>query len=333
MKRLLVATLVAVSLFATGACKSAEPYAAKVNGVTLSKADLDAELKAIKGNEQYLEALEGSGVSVSGTGTGTFDSAFVARVLTRRIYLELIHQEVVKRELKVTAADLDAAKEQLVGSIGDEKTLDEFPKRYLDEITRTTAEVSVLQKALANTSEKNLRQYYADHIDQFETVCAAHILVETKADADTVERQLRSAKDKAATFAEIAKTKSKDPGSGANGGDLGCASPSGYVEEFKDAVRTQDIGVIGDPVQTQFGFHIIRVDRRDPVKSFEEVEEQVREAVTSDAQGPFNEFLGEASADAKVEINPRYGTFDKSGDSPQVVPPKAPVGNANPSDG
>lgn len=328
--RFFVAALVAViSLTGLGACKnSAAPYAAKVNGVTLSKADLDRELEAIKGNKKYLDALKGSGVSVEGTGDGTFDSTFVARVLTRRIYLELIHQEVVKRKIKVTAEDLDLAEEQLASSIGDEATLKAFPKAYLTEITRTTAEVYVLQQKLADASESNLRAYYEDNIEQFETVCAVHILVETEAAANSVARRLRAARDKAATFAEIAKAESKDTGSGANGGDLGCASPSGYVEQFKDAVRKQAVGAIGDPVQTEFGFHIIRVDRRDPAKPFEEVEEQVREAVTADAQAPFNEFLSDASANAKIEVNPRYGSYDKTGDSPQVVPPKLPSNNS-----
>ena len=320
----------AVTVAVTGtACKSATPYAAKVNGVVLPKAGLDRELDAIRDNKEYLTALEASGVSVKGSGSGTFDSAFVARVLTRRIYLELIHQEVVKRKIKVTPEDLAVAKDQLAESIGNEKTLEAFPKRYLDEIQRTTAEVYVLQTALANGSDANLRKYYNDHLEQYENVCAAHILVETKADADSVKRRLTAAKDKNATFAEIAKAESKDPGSGANGGDLGCASPAGYVDEFKDAVRKQDLGVIGPAVKTQFGFHIIRVDKRDPVKPFEEVKEEVRQAVTGDAQGPFNEFLGNVSSKAKVEVNPRYGTYDKSGDSPQVVPPKAPRGNTN----
>ena len=91
------------------ACKSGEPYAAKVNGVILSKSDLDAELGAIRNNAEYLKALTDAQVAVKGTGEGTFDTAFVARVLTRRIYLELIHQEVVRRKLKLTQRDLDSS--------------------------------------------------------------------------------------------------------------------------------------------------------------------------------------------------------------------------------
>jgi parvulin-like peptidyl-prolyl isomerase len=246
-------------------------------------------------------------------------------VLTRRIYLELVHEELLTRHLKVTAKDLSESRSQLVASIGDPKVLDAFPKAYFNEIRRTTAEVYVLQTALADTSDASLRKYYNDHLDNFEKVCAAHILVATKAQADDVEKTLAKAKDKQATFADLATKRSTDTGSGAKGGDLGCAAPSGYVAEFKAAVRTQKIGVIGPPVKTQFGYHVIRVDSREPAPPFADVKDQVKTAITDSQQGPFNEFLTNASTKAKVEVNPRYGTYDKSGQSPEVVPPKAPA--------
>jgi hypothetical protein len=335
LNRLFAAATVAVLATTGAACKSATPYAAKVNGIVVSKSGLEDELNAIRSNKKYMAALEEQNVPVKGTGNNTesFDSQFVARILTRRIYLELIHQEFVRRKLKLSDNDLDVARQQLLGSMPgtpDEaaKTLDAFPKAYYNEIRRTNAEVYKLQTALASAGATNLRAYSEEHVEQFESVCAAHILVETKAEADSIETQLAKAKDKQAKFAELAKSESKDPGSGANGGDLGCASPAQYVAEFKEAVRTQAIGVIGKPVKTQFGYHVIRVDSREAAKPFEEVKEEVRSAVTDNQQGAFNEFLTTASSKAKVEVNPRYGSFDKTGQSPEVVPPKAPSAGA-----
>ncbi|MEY2419219.1 MAG: hypothetical protein QOG90_1899 [Actinomycetota bacterium] len=325
----------AVAVMATGsaACKSSEPYAAKVNGTTVSKADLDDELNAIRDNTKYRQQLEQNQVPVKGTGDGTFNSAFAARILTRRIYFELVHEEFLRRNLKVKSGDLSVARQEVESSIGGPSVFGAFPKSYQTWLVRTNAEVYVLQNAMANTSESNLRAYYESHKDQFESVCAAHILVDTKAAADAIEKELAKAKDKNATFADIAKKQSKDTGSGAQGGDLGCASPSNYVAEFKDAVRTQKIGVIGQPVKSQFGYHIIRVDKRDEAKPFEEVKEEVKSAITDSQQGPFNDFLTKASTKAKVEVNPRYGTYDTSGQQPEVVPPKTPDAAANPSGG
>ena len=86
---------------------------------------------------------------------------------------------------------------------------------------------------------------------------ARHILVETEAEAQALIAQIKGG----ASFEELAKNKSKDPGSGANGGDLDWANPSNYVPEFSAAMQKLDKGQLTDaPVKSQFGWHIIRVD-------------------------------------------------------------------------
>jgi foldase protein PrsA len=322
---------VALLITGTAACKSAEPYAVKVNGQVVSKSDFDDELKAIRDNKEYRQAVEQS-VQVTGTGSDTFNQQFVAQVLTRRVYFTLVHQEFVRRNLKITRTDLSNSRSEVVRAMGGAGIFAAFPKTYQTFLVNTNAEVDVLANKLADTSAPNLRRYYNEHLDQFESVCAAHILVDTKAKADSIETQLAKAKDKKAAFADLAKKNSKDTGSGEKGGDLGCAAPSNYVAEFKDAVRTQKIGVIGQPVKTQFGYHIIRDDSREPAKPFAEVKDQVKSAITDSQQGAFTQFLTEASTKAKVEVNPRFGTFDTTGQQPQVVPPKSPA-NANNSGG
>jgi foldase protein PrsA len=316
----------AVGVIATGtaACKSATPYAAKVNGATITKADFDGELEAIRDNKKFREAVEQS-LPVKGTGDDTFNQAFVAQILTRRIYFTLVHQEFERRNLKVTSRDLEISRREILQQLqGDQEMLDGFRKDYQTWLIRVNAEVSVLANKLADTSDSNLHAYYEAHKDQFENVCAAHILVDTKAQADTLEKQIAKAKDKNATFADLAKSKSKDTGSGAKGGDLGCAAPSNYVSAFKDAVRTQKVGVIGQPVKSEFGYHIIRVDSREAAKPFDEVKEEVKTAITDSQQGAFNTFVTTGMKDAKVEVNPRYGTYDTSGQQPEIVPPKTP---------
>jgi peptidyl-prolyl cis-trans isomerase C len=86
---------------------------------------------------------------------------------------------------------------------------------------------------------------------------ARHILVEKEAEATKLIADLK----KGAKFEDLAKKNSKDPGSGANGGDLDWAAPGSYVKEFSDAMVKLAKGKFTDaPVKSQFGFHIIRVD-------------------------------------------------------------------------
>ena len=75
-------------------------------------------------------------------------------------------------------------------------------------------------------------------------VCASHILVATEEEATNLKTQL----DDGGDFAVLATEMSLDTGSGAQGGDLGCASPAGYVGPFADATMTATIGVVTDPV-------------------------------------------------------------------------------------
>jgi peptidyl-prolyl cis-trans isomerase C len=86
---------------------------------------------------------------------------------------------------------------------------------------------------------------------------ARHILVEKEAEANKLIADLK----KGAKFEDLAKKNSKDPGSGANGGDLDWAAPSSYVKEFSEAMVGLAKGKMTDkPVKSQFGYHIIRVD-------------------------------------------------------------------------
>ncbi len=89
-------------------------------------------------------------------------------------------------------------------------------------------------------------------------VCSAHILVATAEEATDVLTRLDAGED----FEALATELSLDTGSGAAGGALGCISPATYVLEFAEAAVTAEIGEVSDPVESQFGFHLIRVDSR-----------------------------------------------------------------------
>ncbi|WP_348945840.1 peptidylprolyl isomerase [Chitinibacter sp. FCG-7] len=104
---------------------------------------------------------------------------------------------------------------------------------------------------------------------------ARHILVATEAEAKAILADLKKGKK----FDELAKAKSMDKGSGANGGDLGWADPKNFVPEFGGALEKLPKGKISDPVKSQFGFHIIKLDdvREAKGPSFEEVKPQLEQ--------------------------------------------------------
>jgi len=106
---------------------------------------------------------------------------------------------------------------------------------------------------------------------------ARHILVEKEDEAKDVIEQLK----KGAKFEDLAK-KSKDPGSGSKGGDLGWAAPSAYVKPFSEAMVKLEKGKFTEaPVQTQFGFHVIQLeDVRDTTfPPLDQVKSQISESI------------------------------------------------------
>ena len=126
---------------------------------------------------------------------------------------------------------------------------------------------------------------------------ARHILVEKEADAKAIIAQLK----KGGKFEEIAKKSSKDPGSGAKGGDLDWAAAGSYVPEFSEALAKLEKGKMTEtPVKTQFGYHIIRLDdtRDAQLPKFDEVKPQIAQQLQQQKLAKYQE---ELRAKAKVE--------------------------------
>ena len=109
--------------------------------------------------------------------------------------------------------------------------------------------------------------------DQVEEVRASHILVETEEEALEVKGKLDNGDD----FADLAKEHSSDAGNSESGGDLGYFDRNKMVDEFTEAVFAMEVGTISDPVQTQFGYHIIKLD--DKVEAKEAVYEESTETI------------------------------------------------------
>ena len=126
---------------------------------------------------------------------------------------------------------------------------------------------------------------------------ARHILVEKEDQAKAIIAQLK----KGGKFDEIAKKSSKDPGSGANGGDLDWANPSNYVPEFSQALIKLTKGQTTEtPVKSQFGYHIIRLDdvRDAQLPKFDDVKPQIAQQLQQQKMVKYQE---ELRAQAKIE--------------------------------
>jgi peptidyl-prolyl cis-trans isomerase C len=178
-----------------------------------------------------------------------------------------------------------AAEQQKLGDRPDVK------HRLAFDHNRLLMETLLQDSGHAALSDQAEHEVYDEAIKQVknqEEVHARHILVPTEDEAKAILAQLKGGAD----FATLAKEKSKDPGA-AEGGDLGYFTKDQMVPEFAEVAFKLDKGQISDPVKTQFGWHIIKVEdkRVKPTPTFDQVKPQIENYVAHRAQAQLVENL------------------------------------------
>jgi peptidyl-prolyl cis-trans isomerase C len=175
---------------------------------------------------------------------------------------------------------------------------DDFKARLAFARSRLLMDNLLAVEGKAATTDDAMKKVYEDASKQItgeQEVHARHILVETEDEAKAIAGELK----KGADFAELAKKKSKDPGA-SDGGDLGFFTKDQMVPEFSTVAFALEPGKISDPVKSQFGWHIIKVEEKRARKApeFEQVKAQIETYVTRKAQADYVAKLRET---AKVE--------------------------------
>ncbi len=205
-------------------------------------------------------------------------------VINNIISSELIEQEA--RRLKIHEQDtiaqqLRVAEQTVLGRAYTQKFISENP-----------------------VSSEKIDERYEEFKTEYEgreEILAAHILVSDEELANKIQSEVSADGEK---FAELAGEHSKDPGSGAAGGVLGWADPRDFVPEFSEAIISTEAGnLVGAPVKTQFGWHIIRVDEK-RVLPLPELNEEMRRNITQAEQAQmFSKHLNELREKAEIQIN------------------------------
>ncbi|HPU19105.1 MAG TPA: peptidylprolyl isomerase [Alicycliphilus sp.] len=261
MKKSLLSGLVAAAVLGTMALPVAAQNLAIVNGKAVPKERV----------ETLKQQVERSGRPIS----PEMENQIKEEVIAREIFM----QEAQKRGLEATS-DYKAQMELARQTILIRELFVDFQKT--NPVTDAEIQAEYDKFAAANAG----KEYKA-----------SHILVEKEDEAKAIIAALK----KGGKFEEIAKKQSKDPGSGARGGDLDWANPSSYVPEFTEALVKLEKGKLTQtPVKSQFGWHIIRLDdvREAQLPKIDEVKPQIAQQLQQQKLAKFQEDL---RAKAKVE--------------------------------
>jgi peptidyl-prolyl cis-trans isomerase C len=213
--------------------------------------------------------------------------------------------------------------------IGDS---DAFKRKMTFAHNKLLMEMLLQSVAKAALTDEAMHKVYDDAVKQMapeQEVRARHILIRaaagddkaSKAAEDKIKAVIARLK-KGDDFVKVAEEVTEDPSGKANGGDLGYFTKEQMVPEFSDVAFKLDKGQISDPVKTQFGWHVIKVEdkRTKPTPTFDEVKPQIEQFVTRKAQA---DLVTTLRAGAKIERKDKPATPDAAvpdAAKPQVQP-------------
>lgn len=217
---------------------------------------------------------------------------------------QLLQQVVVEKILndkyKVTDKEIEEELKVVKDQYGEGYEAALAQSNLTEDMLKTNIRFSLLQEKATkdvDVTDEEIQSYYDQSSQELN---ARHILVEDEALAKELVEKLKAGED----FATLAKENSTDPGSGEKGGDLGWFSTGTMVPAFNDAAYALKIDEISEPVQSDFGYHIIQVLDKREVKdygSLEDKKEEIREAIAA-TKGDWNTKMAELIKEAKVDV-------------------------------
>ena len=214
---------------------------------------------------------------------------FGGEELNKDVVNELVYQALLYEDAMEKGMDKEDEFIQVV-----EKTKESMLKTYALGKLLATAEVK----------DEDIKRFYEDNKDAFkqaESADASHILVEEEDKAREIYEKIKNGGD----FEELAREFSTCP-SKEKGGDLGTFTRGQMVKEFEDAVFENEVGTITEPVKTQFGYHIIKINKKNPARelSFDEVKDKIVEQVRRQKeQEIYNKKITELKDKYEVKMN------------------------------
>lgn len=253
----LMALPLALSAMLVGCSNEDSKMIASVNGEEITEAELNETLTAQYGTE----------------------------VLTTLISNKIIKLEAEKLDVSVTNDEIEAEYAEYADTYGGEDALLEMVSSYnmdLDDIKEDIENYLLTLKVMEDyvgITDEELQTYFEDNkatYGQAAQVEASHILVDDKATAEEVIKKLNAGED----FAELAAEYSTDTATKDDGGNLGYFGKGEMEEAFENAAFAMDIDAISEPIETEYGFHVIKVTGKKEEK--EAVFEDVKDTVYQD---------------------------------------------------
>jgi peptidyl-prolyl cis-trans isomerase C len=299
----------------TGSAAVAGGPVARINGEEIARGEFDKQMERTRARFQR------AGRQVA----PALETRLKENLVRKLVEEALIDQKAKAESVTVTKEELDAKVKEHKERFGSDKAFQSFLERtsqseadVVADLQKTLLRDKLFTKLLANSepTEADLKKYYDENLDKYkqkEQIKASHILVKVdkaatekdkKAKLAEAKKVLAEVKRAGANFEEVAKKYSDGPTKD-RGGDLGTFSRGRMVKPFEDAAFAAKAGEIVGPVETQFGYHVIKVYEKTPEqqRTFDEVKESINTSLKARAKSKATrELLDKLKTEAKVEV-------------------------------
>lgn len=229
------------------------------------------------------------------------------QVLNNLIILKIVDLEAEKNKIVVDQQEIKAKLAELEQSYGGEAALMsalQSSGQTMDDLKKNLETNQKIEKLInPQVTDAEIAAYFKENKGQYgqaEQVKASHILVDTKELAADIEKKLAQGQD----FAQLAKQYSTDDSNKAKGGELGYFKKGQMAEAFEKAVFAMKVGEISQPVQTQYGYHIIKLEDKIPAQEakLEDCKDKIKATlVEQKVQEAADSWLQKKYAEYKIE--------------------------------
>ncbi len=187
--------------------------------------------------------------------------------LDNLVVKKIIELEAEDQNIEVTAEEIDKEVEELAEYYGGKDAMTQTLAMYNINLDQVREDVTVnikLEKLLSQRikiTDEEIQEHFQDHQEAYaveEQIKVSHILVENEQEAQEIKTLLAEG----GNFNDLARERSTDPGSKEQGGDLGMITRGEMGEEFDQVAFALQPGQISDPVKSEYGYHIIKVDEK-----------------------------------------------------------------------
>jgi parvulin-like peptidyl-prolyl isomerase len=320
----LVAVLGAAFLLSACGSGPGAPAAAKVNTTRILRSDLNDQLEVLSKNTKWLDSVASQfGAQTLSAPNGNVSSALSAAWLTALMNQAVVDQTFEVKDLKVSdqnRQDAQSAANQLFNT-DQGQTFDTMPKWFRDDFVAGQARYEAVKATVPGNppvTDTQLESVFANVRQQYcpSGNAVLHILSGSRAGADQVEAALASGQD----FATLAR-RSEDSGTAQAGGFLTCTGSPNFSqlpEAFRQAIAQVPIGGFSQPIQSDAGWHVVKVTPFDLTN----VRPFVAAVYASSQRPPMTRFINQQLRKANLWVDPRYGSLTRG--TVQVRPPRAP---------